>query len=36
MAKSTGQLGLAGSLLLNDRRDEVADRFALMPVCPGQ
>src|ERR1043166_1342975 len=30
------QLGLTGGLLLNNRRDEVADGFELMPVCPGQ
>src|SRR5262249_32781381 len=30
------QLGLTSGLLLNNRRDEVADRFALLPVCPGQ
>src|SRR6266567_5534765 len=30
------QLGLTGGLLLHDRRDEVADDFVLMTVCPGQ
>src|SRR2546427_10944147 len=29
-------LGLTGRLLLNDRRDEVTDRFELMTVCPRQ
>jgi hypothetical protein len=36
LAKIACQLGLTGGLLLNDRRDEVADPFELMTVCPGQ
>jgi len=36
LAKIACQLGLTGCLLLNDRRDEIADGFALMPVGPGQ
>src|SRR5712691_5032117 len=30
------QLGLTGRLLLNERRDEVTDRFELMTMCPRQ
>ena len=36
LAKIACQLGLTGGLLLNDCRDEVANGFELMPVCPGQ
>ena len=36
MANMAGQLGLTGGVWHNDRRDEVAERFARMTVCPGQ
>src|SRR6266851_9018604 len=36
MAKMVCQLGLTGRLLLNECRDEVTDRFALMTMCPRQ
>lgn len=36
LTKIACQLGLAGGLLLNDGRDEIADGFELMPVCPRQ
>ena len=35
MATIACQLGLPGCWWLNDRRDEVAEGFALMAVCPG-